>query len=123
MNSTVFFNEKHCTLIVYITEFSQKIGGPNALLAPQSVLGGHGPPGPPSPVADPMCTVCINVQYYVHLLDVAPPLPTPLLQKLRAHRLSAWAVRKVQTMICQNQKVVIYALHKFPWAHCASHPR
>ena len=35
MHSIVFFKEKHCKLIVYITEFFLKSGGgPNALLAP-----------------------------------------------------------------------------------------
>ena len=48
-----FFNEKYCTLIVYITEFSQKRGGGQCITAPQSILGGgHGPPTPP--VADSM---------------------------------------------------------------------
>ena len=48
MHSIVFFNEKHCTLIVYITEFFLKSGGgPNALLPPPpSKIGGHGPLAP-----------------------------------------------------------------------------
>ena len=45
-----FFSMKNTTLIVYITEFSQKNwgGGPNALLAPPiRSLGGAMPPWPP----------------------------------------------------------------------------
>ena len=44
-----FFKEKHCTLIVYITEFFLKSGGPNALLAPppSKIWGGHGSLAPP----------------------------------------------------------------------------
>ena len=53
-----FFKEKHCTLIVYITEFSLKIGGgANTLLPPPPNLnwgGGHGPLAPP--IADPMAS-------------------------------------------------------------------
>ena len=40
-----FFKEKHCTLIFFITEFSQKIGGGGQMHycpPPQSVLGGRG---------------------------------------------------------------------------------
>ena len=49
------FKEKHCTLIVYITEFFLKSRGPNALLPPppSEIGGGAMAPWPP-PVADPM---------------------------------------------------------------------
>ena len=54
MHSIVFFKEKHCTmctLLVYITEFSLKIGGgPNTLLPPIWIFfwgGGHAPPRSP----------------------------------------------------------------------------
>ena len=45
----VFFEEKHCTLIVYITEFFLKSGGPNALLPPppSKIWGGGMAPWPP----------------------------------------------------------------------------
>ena len=56
MHAFPVFQRKTLHELCFITKFS-KInwgGGPNALLAPQSVLGGsHGPPCPP-PVADPM---------------------------------------------------------------------
>ena len=45
-----FFKEKHCTSIVYITEFFLKSGGggPNPLLAPTSkICGGSMAPWPP----------------------------------------------------------------------------
>ena len=45
-----FFKEKHCTLIVYITEFFLKSGGgPSALLPPPRVKSGGGgmAPWPP----------------------------------------------------------------------------
>ena len=43
-----FFKEKHCTLIVYITEFFLKSGGPNALLPPPpSKIWGAMAPWPP----------------------------------------------------------------------------
>ena len=41
------FNEKHCTLIVYITEFSQKWGGMHYWPPNPFWGGGHGPPGLP----------------------------------------------------------------------------
>ena len=44
----LFLNEKHCILIVYITEFSQKIGGQMHYWPPiRSGGGGAWPPGPP----------------------------------------------------------------------------
>ena len=49
-----FFKEKYCTLIVYITEFSLKIGGGVKYITgpPNLNFGGPWPPGPP--IADPM---------------------------------------------------------------------
>ena len=47
------FSKKNTTLIVYITEFFLKSGGPNALLPPPRVKSG-GPWPPDPPVADPM---------------------------------------------------------------------
>ena len=43
-----FFKEKHCTLIVYITEFFLKSGGAKCINAPPpSKIWGPWPPGPP----------------------------------------------------------------------------
>ena len=54
-----FFKEKHCTLIVYITEFFLKSGGAKCITGPpprvKSGVGGHGPLAPP--VADPMSSL------------------------------------------------------------------
>ena len=50
-----FFKEKHCTLIVYITEFFLKSGGgPMHYCTPPSKIWGVHGPLPPPPVADPM---------------------------------------------------------------------
>ena len=51
-----FFKEKHCTLIVYITEFSLKIGGAKYINGPPPIwnLGGGAMAPPAPPIADPM---------------------------------------------------------------------
>ena len=56
MHSIDFFKEKHCTLIVYITEFFLKSGGGGKCITapPPRVKSGGGMAPCPPPVADPM---------------------------------------------------------------------
>ena len=73
-----FFKEKHCTLIVYITEFFLKSGGAKCITGPpppSKIWGGHGPLAPP--VADPMgdCLETLlkskfNTNFYFNIIKI-----------------------------------------------------